>query len=250
MQKIQIDSMYDIVKSPIPIGSGFCAHCYRCKDGNVFKKFKNNEDGQGIVEREDLEEIMEALNKSSNSSIIGPKILVYQDKKFIGYIYEHINGIEVSSISRFARIDTLFKNIGVLLEDIHKLTENRVELFDTHGRNILFDGHYHIIDMDKSIIAKDDVPDERLERYNKEAFFITIINAIYGFKPWHEGVYTGVEINDYIYRKDINIDSLRELKEEFERVCRKKNPSLVKIRRHTLHQKRINTYSSYVRDMD
>ena len=61
---------------------------------------------------------MEALYKSSNESIIGPKTLVYQDKKFVGYIYEHINGIELSSISPLARINTLFDNVGILLEDI------------------------------------------------------------------------------------------------------------------------------------
>ena len=167
MQKIQIDSMYDIIKSPIPIGSGFCAHCYRCKDGNVFKKFKNNEEGQKIVNRKDLEVLMEALYKSSNRSIIGPKTLVYQDKKFVGYIYEYINGIEVASVSRFARIDTLFKNIGILFEDIKSLTDNRVDLYDIHGKNILLDGSFHVIDMDKSNMAKEKDTPEDLEKFNK-----------------------------------------------------------------------------------
>lgn len=250
MQKIQIDSKYDIIKSSIPIGSGFCARCYRCKDGNVFKEFKKNEDGQAIVERKDLETIMEALYKSSNESIIGPKTLVYQDKKFVGYIYEHIKGIELFSISPLARINTLFDNVDILLKDIKSLTKNRVELFDTHGKNILFDGKYHVIDMDKSIIAKDDLSDEKLEKFNKQAVLITILNAVYGFKPWHEGTYTGVDVNDYIYRKDITADSLRELKEEFERVCRTKNPRLLKIKRRTLHERHINTYSPYVSDID
>ncbi len=250
MQKIQIDSMYDIIKSPIPIGSGFCAHCYRCKDGNVFKKFKNNEEGQKIVNRKDLEVIMEALCKSSNESIVGPKTLVYQDKKFVGYIYEYINGIEVASVSRFTRIDTLFKNIGILFDDIKSLTENRVDLFDIHGKNILVDGSFHVIDMDKSNMAKEKDTPEDLEKFNKQELLKTILNVIYRFKPWNEGVYTGVDIHEFLYRKDINADTLRELKEEFERVCRKKNPMLYEIRRKTLHEKRINSYSSYVRNME
>lgn len=240
MKKISINHITDIVSIPISIGSGDTAVCYRCKDGNVFKKFKNNDNAEEVMEKEYFFDILEALCESSNNSFIGPKKLVYQKDRFVGYIYEYVEGRTLKYMSPRTKVSTLLEPVDTLFEDLKRITSVGIELHDVHTKNILFDGKHHVIDMDKSFFSKDS--GETLELKNKRLLVTTIFNKIYGLSREEVGEFMNVDVEYFEYNDDASWELFKELMKEYQRICKCDNPSLFQVRNKTLSYKRDNDY--------
>lgn len=248
MDKIHINSITDLVRLPIPIGRGFYAECYMCKDGSVFKKFKNNWRAEKLLSSDRFEEVLSVLCSASSSSYIGPKKLVYKDEKLVGYIYEYVRGKELKEISSSTKVEDLFNGIDPLFEDIKRFTEVGIELYDTNYRNILLDnGSYHIIDLDRSTFSTITDSDD-LESQNKQTVLRSIIDRVYDLTPVEEPEFCFVNVNRYLYHDNISGEVLRELVEEYKEVCKKEHPTIRDVKRKTLQNKFINTHADEVKE--
>lgn len=239
MERVYTDSIKKMLKFPLPIGIGTTARCYIGKDGNVIKLYKDNSDTRFLLKTDNYEEKLVEIGKVSNDTFIGPKKLLYVDNKLAGYIYEYIKGHELAHMRKSARLSQIFGSFEIVLDNIKKISDSHFILRDVHGKNILFNGDYHVIDLDRGVF--EDYDPKTIYNRNTSEVFITLIDQIYGLKPWHDATYSRVNINKYKY-DDVDMNLVNDLCNALKDACEDDNPTIHKIRRLTLDRKFINSY--------
>ena len=239
MERVYTDSIKKMLKFPLPIGIGTTARCYIGKDGNVIKLYKDNSDTRFLLKTDNYEEKLVEISKVSNDTFIGPKKLLYIDDKLAGYIYEYIKGNELEHIKRSTKLSQVFNNFEIVLNNIKKISDSNFILRDVHGKNILFNGEYHVIDLDRGVF--EDYDPRTIYNKNTSEVFITLIDQIYGLKPWQDARYSRIDINKYKYN-DVDMNLINDLCSALKEACEDDNPTIRKIRRMTLDKKFINTY--------
>lgn len=241
MEKIQLKEVKRVLKSPIPFGAGDSARCYLCNNGQVFKKYKHNYEAEEVIDYKEFDSLLEDLNKLSTENIIGPKVLVYDGDKIAGYLYEYIKGKELKKISTNTKVSSLLHCYKELINNIDRFADKDILVHDTHDRNIIYDGGFHIIDLDKynynCRYGKDS-----LITLNRKEVFKAILGKIYRLDRIEKGVYHYREIDSGIIKctNDGDIDTLLNT---YRNILNKEEPTIMEVRRKTLMRREIDTYS-------
>lgn len=240
MEIIRTDNVKNLISYPLPIGVGTTAKCYRSKDGDVIKVYRDNSDARFLLKTDNFEEKLAMMKDISNETFIGPRKLLYVDNKLAGYIYDYVRANDLERISKSTRLSSVFGHFDIVLDNLKRISNQNFILRDVHGRNILFNGNYHVIDLDRGVF--EDYDPRTIYMKNSREVFATVIDQIYGLKPWHEGSYAYVNINKYKYDDDVDINLVHDLCEDLRNACDDEDPTIRKIRRITLDRKFINTY--------
>lgn len=241
MEIVHTDNVKNLISFPLPIGTGTTARCYKSKDGDVIKVYRDNSDARFLLRTDNFEDKLAQMGEISNDTFIAPKKLLYINNKLSGYIYDYVRAKDLDRISKFTKLSSVFGHFDIVLDNLKKISNKNFILRDVHGRNILFNGKYHVIDLDRGVF--EDYDSRTIYMKNSREVFATVIDQIYGLKPWHEGTYSYVNVNKYKYDDDVDINLVHDFCEDIRKACDDEDPTIRKIRKVTLDRKFINTYS-------
>lgn len=241
MDIIEVDNYHSLLKRHIPIGVGTTAYCFLMPDNKVFKLFKKNYRENSIFRNNEIIERLEDINKIQNDTYIGPESIVMQDDKVIGYIYPLIEGKTFNKVNMNTKVIDILNNMDKLIEDTKDISNKGFYLVDMHDRNLIYNGSYYVIDLDKGHLAEN-YP--HLYRLNMKRIYDTIFFRIFGLRPWD-----GLQFNNpnldrlYFQTKWDDRDAAYNTYEEFTKVIGVKEPTVKELRRIP-HRKVHDEYRS------
>ena len=173
MQITEIKKISEYLKKcrKLPVGIGTTAICFLTKDNKVLKLYLNTSNRRAIFNNYDsFIEHMSEVGKYANDTYIAPDELLVQDGKCVAYLYPYIQGRTLKHINLFTKVDTLFlENYSKLEEDTQKFSESGFLQDDLHEKNIVYNGSYHIIDLDvtPNLVADVDLYETNMQKINK-----------------------------------------------------------------------------------
>jgi len=241
MDKIEVTNRNILKKHRIPVGFGQSACVFMGKENNVVKYFY---DGylESLKHQGDYLGKLSKICNLSNEKIIGPKKLIFENNKFIGYSYEYIKGKQLDEISTFTKINDLFIDYSNACNEIKRLTDNYFDFFDLYARNIVFyNNKYYFIDLDKGNFDEDSSK-EKLYLESRKKFFEEIVYSIYGLRHSDYPKYKNVDINSYLNGYNHDEAAIKKFLEEIKNACNEEKPTIRKVRKNTLASKKATFY--------
>ena len=239
MEITEINNKKDYIKGSRFIGIGTTAVCFKRKDGRVFKLYIDTPNTYHLFQS-DMIERLSNINNIMNDTYIGPKEVLVQDGKVIGYLYPYIGANTLKYINRNISIDQLFNSLDKLIEDTIDISNKGFMLFDVHYKNILFDNRFYVIDLDKghSVTYTDN-----LLNHNLKQIYQTIFDTIFRIKPW-EIVFFNDRVLDTLYHKCRwdDKESLMELVDYLKFKTNKQDPTIKQLKRSIGYTKQRNDY--------
>ena len=233
------DYKKELLQDAFPIGRGTTAICYLRSDGYIFKRFIDTYLTYEMFNKHDMKEKFELINRIQNDSFIGPDILVMQDNKIVGYLYPYINANTFGSVSSSTTLFDLYKNIDKLVEDTIEISKHGFVLGDLHKKNVLFDGDYYVIDLDKGY-KLDNI--DYVTNLNLNLIYETIFFHIFKIKPWQAIKFNNRRVNEFFYNTSWhNMEDIYETFETYAKIVNKPNPTVRDLRRIP-HIKERNSY--------
>jgi len=178
MKKTAIVNLYPYLKGSYPIGIGTTAICYLMKDRRILKVFLNTSGKDYLFKRFDnVIDHFEKINALKNSTYVVPEEVLIKDGICIGYIYKYVNSRTLKHIRLNTKIDALTYGYDKLYEDTKEISNKKFCLFDVHDKNILYNGNYKIIDLDKGTFEYS-MEDEQILKENMRLLNQTIIYSL------------------------------------------------------------------------
>ena len=240
MEIIEIDSVYKYLKDSIFIGRGTTAYCFLKPDNTVVKIYNHSSSTAAMFSKVDMVQRLNNIHNIQNDTYIGPEKLIMKNGELIGYIYPYIDAPTLQNTSLKTTIFDLYKDCPKLIEDTKKISDLGFRLYDVHHKNILFNGNYYVIDLDKGRI--NDIQDY-LIKCNMSAIKETVIGYLFNVKPWEVVIFDDEEIN-YLYKGN-SWTNEEQIYNFFETLAKKtdiSNPSVKQLRRKIGYKKYYNEY--------
>lgn len=101
----------------------------------------------------DIYKILEILMSIEGTRhLILPEDIYLSDKRIYGYTTKYLNCPNLNYISRYVRLNDLLESYMNILEDLKVLAEKRINIFDIHAGNLLYNGSLYMLDFDLSKI--------------------------------------------------------------------------------------------------
>ena len=239
MEIIECKSIIPYMLTAFPIGSGNTARCYKLKDGSVLKLFKRDV----TINEEKFREKVFKLSKIKTETYLCPEKILYRKGKLIGYFYApYINAPVLADISLNTKLSEIFKNYKKLYTDTKTLSNNYFKIGDVHSNNILFDGSFHIIDLDKGHFDEKFSAADLLH-YNLNDILRTIVRTVYR-TDYGEDVF----LDDFMFQSYANIlrkdkyENIDILLNRIRERCNDSDPTLKKIKKYIPGYNRIIDY--------
>lgn len=207
MKTTEIKSILPYLIGSIPIGIGTTAICFLMPNGKVLKLYMNTYLKRELFYYHDMRKHLEFLNSISNDSYIGPEELLMKNNEVIGYIYTYINALELKRLRNNIKLNDVVKGYEKLYNDTLKISNNKFRLKDLHQKNILFNGNYYIIDLDKGFL--DDRDNNEIFNSNIIDINNIILNAIFDLKFFEHLSFYDDDLDELLY------SSLYENHEDF-----------------------------------
>lgn len=207
MKITEIKSILPYLVGAIPIGIGTTAICFLMPNGKVLKLYRNTYLKRELFYYNDMKQHLNFLNSISNDSYIGPEELLMKNDEVIGYIYTYINALELKRLRNNIKLNDIVKGYEKLYSDTISISNNKFRLKDLHQKNILFNGNYYVIDLDKGKLDERDsneVFDSNIADINN-----VIINAIFDLKFFEYLAFYDDDLDELLY------SSLYESHEDF-----------------------------------
>jgi len=179
MKKTAITNIYPYLKGSYPIGMGTTSICYLMKDKRVLKVFLNTSGTYYLFTKfQNLIDHLEKVNSLKNNTYVVPEELLIKDGKLVAYIYDYVDSRTFKHIRLNTKIDTLLYGYDKLYEDTVDISNKGFCLYDLNDKNILFNGFYHIIDLDKGTF-EGLMTKENILKTNMKAINNTLINSLF-----------------------------------------------------------------------
>ena len=210
MKKTAIVNLYSYLKGSYPIGIGTTGICYLMKDKRILKIFLNTYGTEYLFNKfENIIDHFEQINTLKNDSYIVPEELLIKDKKCVAYIYDYIESRPLKYIKLNTKIDYLLYGYDKLYEDTKDISNKKFCLYDLHDKNILFNGNYKIIDLDKGTF-ENLITEENILKNNMKLINRTILYSIFGTKNYKLMDFYNINLKES-YKENI-IDDYRGMK--------------------------------------
>ncbi len=153
IQTINLLSKKDIFRLLIDghakyIGQGRTACCFLLKDGTVLKIYKETRIKRELFELYPMLEQVKLLSNLKNGSYIAPEVVFVYENEVIAYKTEYKNAKTLAKIKPYTMVSTILVNLEKLIEDTCLIGEKKFRLGDLHGKNILFNDFFYMIDLD------------------------------------------------------------------------------------------------------
>lgn len=198
MKKTEITSILPYLKGAIPIGVGTTAICFLMPNKNVLKLYIELEGKINLFKYFDMNRHIEELNMICNDTYIGPQEVLIKNNQVVGYIYPYVYARVLKRLSDKVEEEDILKGYKKLYTDTYLISKQNFKLFDLHLKNMLYNGNYYVIDLDKGKIENQD----NIFHYNIKEINKKIINSIFDL-----GMFDYVEFFD---------DDLEELFNQFD----------------------------------
>lgn len=182
MKKTAIVNLYPYLKGSYPIGIGTTGICYLMKDKRVLKIFLNTCGTEYLFSKyENILDHFDQINTLKNDSYIVPEELLIKDKQCVAYIYDYIESRTLKYIKLNTKIDSLLYGYDKLYEDTKDISNKKFCLYDLHDKNILFNGNYKIIDLDKGTF-ENEMTEENIFKNNMNLINKIILYSLFRIK--------------------------------------------------------------------
>lgn len=180
MKVTYIKSLVPYLSFSIPIGIGTSAVCFLMRDGNIIKIYRESFLKKELFYNYDMKEHLTSINLLNNDSYIGPHELLIKDDKVVAYIYPFVKAKVIKKIDNNLQSENILKGYDKIYKDTKTISNQGFLLNDLHYKNILFNGNYYIIDLDKGKFLEQEYTD--IFRKNITNINKIIINSIFGLK--------------------------------------------------------------------
>lgn len=124
---------------------------HRGRDGDIYKyldyaiKFVKVDLGK-VTYFMTIKKVRKFIEVFNHELLVSPKEIIYdRNQKYVGYSMKYIENKGIKSLS----CDVFLESAEKLRECFDLFTENGIEAFDTHGRNILTNEKIFLIDFDR-----------------------------------------------------------------------------------------------------
>lgn len=148
MEITEIQNLYSYLKYSRIIGMGTSAICFLMPNGKVLKVYYERAFKRYIAANMDM------FSDIGNDSFIAPSELLFKNGLCLAQIYKYIPGKTFNNINSNYTIKDILIGYKKLIEDTRKISEKSFVLCDIHDRNILFNGEFKIIDLDRGYIDR------------------------------------------------------------------------------------------------
>lgn len=241
METLEAKSVLPFIRNSKIIGIGTTAICFKMSGGMVFKLFKYND----IDISDDFYTKINRISSISNDTYIAPQKLLIINDKIRGYFYPYVNAHTLRGISSNTKISELFKSYEKLVEDTKEVSNKNFRLYDLHSGNILFDGNYYIIDLDRCCFS-DKIATECIFELNISKIFKIIIKQIYKTEIWELPIFEDKDIEHYLnHIKVENIDDIYELIRIIANYCNVIDPTIKEVRSKIKVKNVFNEYYKF-----
>lgn len=240
MEIVEIKNIRDYLIDSIFIGKGTTAYCFLRRDNNVVKVYRKNSFTKELFSKVDMLQRLKDISDIQNDTYVGPETILVKDGNVVGYIFPYVPANTLKSLSTRTTLFDLYKNIDSLLSDTKDISDKGFRLYDVHEKNILFDGEYYVIDLDKGRFLDDT---KGLYRYNMNSIRNTIVGQIFNVDPWEILKFHDDDL--YYFDRQNNWMTEEGIYDYFSMLAEKSgipNPSIKQLRRKIDYSKVHNDY--------
>lgn len=203
----------------LPNGKGGYGECYILDNETLYKRFYALEDGTYPFDCDYFEKFIGL----KSDVFVFPKNIDIEGNYTVGYTMDYIHADSLEQQDFDFSIDDFVIALDKLKEGVYKITENGLVILDVNAKNMLYDGEFHVIDIDLYQTKRecDFDPEEVNEDYLTSYLhrYITEEKRPYEMKKIIERDY-GLSKLDNALKKDARIADLKtflyELKDEVE----------------------------------
>ena len=239
MNIIEVDDYHKLLKRHMPIGVGTTAYCFLMPDNKVFKLFKKIYRESTLFQTNNMLQRLQDINTIQNDTYIGPDTVVLCNNEVIGYIYPLVEAKTFKRVNTNIKVIDILNNMDKLIEDTKDISDKGFYLVDMHYRNLLYDGSYYVIDLDKGHLVDYKAG---LYKTNMHAIYDTIFSHIFDIKPWEMIRFNRSYLDDLYYRTNWeDRNDVYNTYEEMTRYVEQEEPTIKELRRIP-HKKERDEY--------
>lgn len=161
-----------------PVNGGSCSKIYKVAPDEYFKLL--NEDYRDLSEPENVEvlETLLELQQVASPSLATP-VTIYSSKDVLfGYTSKIMPGLSLEDLPENTRLFLIREALKGIKPEIRNLALQGIKTEDIGGDNILLSDHMSIIDLELSLVAKDESPDYLYSKTMNQILNSTIYNSI------------------------------------------------------------------------
>ena len=249
MEVVRINNIWELLHGARIIGYGTTAICFLLKDNTVLKVFVNTHHKRSLFRVMEIIEHLSSMEKLNNDTYVAPRKLVMIGDEVVAYIMDYRKAKTVKRLSNNVRVNDLLRNYPKLMEDTRIISEEHFRISDMHDKNILFNGEYHIIDLDNGDFNETYKVDD-LTKYNMQDILLTVVSAMFG-ASYDKNIYFNRADMDEIYQRTVynNPENFKEFIGALEEDIKIDNPSIGELKRNKSRiltlQTRHNYYNRY-----
>ena len=174
MKITEVNNVYKYLIGAVPIGFGTTAICFLMKNNKVLKLYYS------ISLKNIMMSKLEILDEIGNDSYVTPEEVLIKDNLCIGQIYPYIHAKTLNKINNNT-ISELLLNYDKLKKDTKYISDRQFLLSDLHRKNMLFNGFYYVIDLDKGY-TEERYKEDTIYSLNMRKINETILYSIFGIK--------------------------------------------------------------------
>lgn len=174
MKITEVNNIYKYLIGAVPIGFGTTAICFLMKNNKVLKLYYS------ISLKNIMMSKLEILDEIGNDSYVTPEEVLIKDNLCIGQIYPYIHAKTLNKINNNT-ISELLLNYDKLKKDTKYISDRQFLLGDLHRKNMLFNGFYYVIDLDKGY-TEERYKEDTIYSLNMRKINETILYSIFGIK--------------------------------------------------------------------
>jgi len=236
MKVTEIEGLSKYLIGSIPIGIGTTAMCFLMKDGNVIKIYYDEYLKKSMMSKIDF---FEGL---ANDSFVAPLEFLIRNGKCIAQIYPYIKSHTLHNIKKSFTMSDIISGYDKLVIDTKIISYKSFILNDLHDKNILFNGSFNVIDLDKGRISEE-IISEKIYLMNLRNINDVILYSLLGVKENEVIEFYDPKLQKIYNECFFEIESFKKLLEQIKYLT---NNSVCKnMVKKIGYKKNVNTYYKY-----
>lgn len=186
------------------IGVGTTSMCFLMTNGKVIKIFLETAHKKDLFRKKEMFNQLDMLSRLKTEHYIGPEEVLIKKGHIVAYIMDYVPGKTIDRMDKELKVSEIVEACKRLEEDTYKISEQEFLLSDLHGKNIMFNDCFNVIDLDNGSFS-DYYEDGCIMKYNMQDLLDQIIHSIMGISDKKDIIFLNSEINNLynsvIYRE-------------------------------------------------
>jgi len=233
MKITEVKDLSKYLIGALPVGRGTTAICFYMPNGKLLKLYYKEAIKIAVMEK------IELLDEIGNDSFISPEEILIKDGKCVAQIYEYICAPTLSSIRSRYNVSDILNAYDKLISDTKIISDKGLLLVDLHDKNILFDGLFYIIDIDK-VESEKSVSKDKVFLTNVKSINQVILHSLFKLKYYEIIDFPEPEMQHLYYKSRCDYDKFKLLLERI--INDTSNSKIKRISKKIKHEKYIDSY--------